>query len=149
MPKGIVLPANPNILEDIDDLIQLSFLNEPSVLHNLCCIYSKNKSYTKARPILLAMNPFKGAEILGNEIVSGCEKKPEFLLIRVIQLAKGERSFHMFYQLYSGVPSSLKGCILFIDNRDGINSVSKIVDADSIRNGNVISFLIRDGLETK
>ncbi|KAK9149020.1 hypothetical protein Scep_007777 [Stephania cephalantha] len=74
--KGTVLPANPNILEDTDDLVQLSFLNEPSVLHNLCCRYSQSKSYTKARPILLAMNLFKGVEVCGNELVSGCRKKP-------------------------------------------------------------------------
>jgi hypothetical protein len=29
------LPENPDILEGVDDLIQLSYLNEPSVLHNL------------------------------------------------------------------------------------------------------------------
>ncbi|KAK9158533.1 hypothetical protein Scep_005107 [Stephania cephalantha] len=161
MPKGIVLPANPNILEDTDDLIQLSFLNEPSVFHNLCCRYSQNKSYTKAGPVLLAMNPFKGAEIHGNELVSGCGKKPrvspgiyywakdafiammndegklidihfkptgkvfgakiqtcKFHLdfkMRVIQLAEVERSFYVFYQLYFGAPSSLKGCIMLID----------------------------------
>jgi myosin-5 len=29
-----LLPAIPDILEGVDDLIQLSYLNEPSVLHN-------------------------------------------------------------------------------------------------------------------
>ncbi|KAK9082168.1 hypothetical protein Syun_031617 [Stephania yunnanensis] len=76
MPMGTVLPANPNILEDTDDLVQLSFLNEPSVLHNLCCRYSQSKIYTKAGPVLLVMNPFKGAEVRGNELVAGREKKP-------------------------------------------------------------------------
>ncbi|KAK9121154.1 hypothetical protein Syun_018771 [Stephania yunnanensis] len=47
MLKGTILPANPNILEDIDDLVQLSFLNEPSVLYNLCYRYSQSKSYGK------------------------------------------------------------------------------------------------------
>ncbi|KAK9166003.1 hypothetical protein Scep_001194 [Stephania cephalantha] len=74
MSKGIVLPANPNILEDIDDLVHLSFLNEPSVLHNLCNRYSQKQ--TKAGPVLLAMNPFKWVEVRGNELVAGCGKKP-------------------------------------------------------------------------
>ncbi|KAK9087338.1 hypothetical protein Syun_029732 [Stephania yunnanensis] len=52
MPKGTVLPANPNILEDTDDL-------------------------AKAGSVLLAMNPFKGAEVRGNELVSSCRKKPK------------------------------------------------------------------------
>ncbi|KAK9099231.1 hypothetical protein Syun_026276 [Stephania yunnanensis] len=34
-------------------------------------------------------------------------------------------------------------------NRDGINSVSENVVADSIRNGKLIPFLIRDGIETE
>ncbi|KAK9151475.1 hypothetical protein Syun_009784 [Stephania yunnanensis] len=76
MPKGTVLPTNPNILEDTDDLVQLSFLNELSVLHNLCCRYSQSKSYTKVGPVLLAMNLFKGVEVRGNELVSDCGKKP-------------------------------------------------------------------------
>ncbi|KAK9162440.1 hypothetical protein Syun_003342 [Stephania yunnanensis] len=45
MPKGTILPANPNILKDTDDLVQLSFLNELSVLHNLFYGYSQRKSY--------------------------------------------------------------------------------------------------------
>ncbi|KAK9162439.1 hypothetical protein Syun_003341 [Stephania yunnanensis] len=65
MPKGTVLPANPNILEDTDDLIQLSFLNELSVLYNLW------------------------AEIRGNELVSGCGKKPRVSL-KIYYWAKGK-----------------------------------------------------------
>ncbi|KAK9099168.1 hypothetical protein Syun_026213 [Stephania yunnanensis] len=76
MSKGTILPANHNILEDIEDLVQLNFSKEPSVLHNLCCRYSQSKSYTKTGLVLLAMNLFKGAEVRGNELVAGCGKKP-------------------------------------------------------------------------
>lgn len=40
-----LFPANPDILEGVDDLIQLSYLNEPSVLYNLQCRYSKDIIY--------------------------------------------------------------------------------------------------------
>jgi len=40
-----LLPANPDILEGVDDLIQLSYLNEPSVLHNLQFRYSQDMIY--------------------------------------------------------------------------------------------------------
>jgi len=40
-----LLPANPDILEGVDDLIQLSYLNEPSVLHNLRFRYSQDMIY--------------------------------------------------------------------------------------------------------
>lgn len=40
-----LLPANPDLLEGVDDLIQLSYLNEPSVLHNLQFRYSQDMIY--------------------------------------------------------------------------------------------------------
>lgn len=40
-----LLPANPDVLEGVDDLIELSYLNEPSVLHNLQYRYSHDLIY--------------------------------------------------------------------------------------------------------
>lgn len=45
VPTAELLPANPDILEGVDDLIQLSYLNEPSVLHNLQHRYSHERIY--------------------------------------------------------------------------------------------------------
>ncbi|XP_068668431.1 myosin-1-like [Aristolochia californica] len=70
-----VLPANPDILEGIDDLIQLSYLNEPSVLHNLQKKYSKDEVYTKAGPVLVAINPFKEVALYGNDFVAAYRQK--------------------------------------------------------------------------
>ncbi|KAK9107166.1 hypothetical protein Syun_023177 [Stephania yunnanensis] len=97
MPKVTVLPANPNILEDTDDLVQLSFLNEPSVLHNLCCRYSQSKSYGK----LIDIHFKPTGKVFRTNIQT-------FLFEKM-------RVFHVFYQLCYGAPSSLKGCILLID----------------------------------
>ncbi|KAL9252357.1 Myosin-1-like protein [Drosera capensis] len=187
-----LLPANPEILEGVDDLIQLSYLNEPSVLHNLQHRYSHNMIYSKAGPVLIAINPFKDMQINGNHyftayrqnlvdsphvyatadatynemvrdgvnssiIISGdsgagkteAEKlamqylahlaggtggvESEVLqtscileafgnaktsrndnysrFSRVVQVANGERSYHVLYQLCSGAPSSLRGTL--------------------------------------
>ncbi|KAG4906162.1 hypothetical protein JHK86_054646 [Glycine max] len=54
-----LVPANPDILDGVDDLMQLSYLNEPSVLFNLQYRYNQNMIYTKAGPVLVAINPFK------------------------------------------------------------------------------------------
>ncbi|WJX73410.1 Myosin-2, variant 3 [Trifolium repens] len=70
-----LLPANPDILEGVDDLIQLSYLNEPSVLHNLRFRYSQDMIYSKAGPILIALNPFKDVPIYGNQYVAAYRKK--------------------------------------------------------------------------
>lgn len=47
MPVGEVLPANPDVLEGVDDLMQLSYLNEPSVLHNLHNRYAQDMIYVR------------------------------------------------------------------------------------------------------
>ena len=40
-----LLPANPSILNGVDDLMQLSYLNEPSVLYNLQYRYACDMIY--------------------------------------------------------------------------------------------------------
>lgn len=46
-----LLPANPDILDGVDDLMQLSYLNEPSVLYNLQYRYSHDMIYVSKRLI--------------------------------------------------------------------------------------------------
>ncbi|XP_028779865.1 myosin-2 isoform X2 [Neltuma alba] len=73
--RSEILPANPDILEGVDDLIQLSYLNEPSVLHNLRFRYSQDMIYNKAGPVLIALNPFKEIQIYGNDYISAYRQK--------------------------------------------------------------------------
>lgn len=49
MSTGELLPANPDILEGVDDLIQLSYLNEPSVLNNIQYRYSRDMIYVSSQ----------------------------------------------------------------------------------------------------
>ncbi|KAK3040310.1 hypothetical protein RJ639_028225 [Escallonia herrerae] len=72
---GELLPANPEILEGVDDLIQLSYLNEPSVLHNLHQRHSRDIIYSKAGPVLIAINPFKAVQLYGNDFVTAYRQK--------------------------------------------------------------------------
>ncbi|KAG5153273.1 hypothetical protein JHK84_029745 [Glycine max] len=64
-----LVPANPDILDGVDDLMQLSYLNEPSVLFNLQYRYNHNMIYTKAGPVLVAVNPFKKVPLYGNDYI--------------------------------------------------------------------------------
>ncbi|KAG5597705.1 hypothetical protein H5410_038937, partial [Solanum commersonii] len=75
VPVGEVLPANPDVLEGVDDLMQLSYLNEPSVLHNLHNRYARDMIYSKAGPALIAINPFKDIQLYGNEFVIAYRQK--------------------------------------------------------------------------
>ncbi|CAA0839049.1 Myosin-1 [Striga hermonthica] len=71
----ILLPANPDILDGVDDLMQLSYLNEPSVLYNLEYRYNQDMIYTKAGPVLIALNPFKKVPLYGTEFIEAYKRK--------------------------------------------------------------------------
>ncbi|XP_043693936.1 myosin-1-like isoform X3 [Telopea speciosissima] len=70
-----LLPANPDILDGVDDLMQLSYLNEPSVLYNLQYRYTQDMIYTKAGPVLVAINPFKEVSLYGNDYIEAYKCK--------------------------------------------------------------------------
>ncbi|XP_020211927.1 myosin-1 [Cajanus cajan] len=73
--EDILVPANPDILDGVDDLMQLSYLNEPSVLFNLQYRYNHNMIYTKAGPVLVAVNPFKKVPLYGNDYIEAYKCK--------------------------------------------------------------------------
>lgn len=50
--RDTLLRANPDILNGVDDLMQLSYLNEPSVLYNLQYRYSQNFIYVSSLLLL-------------------------------------------------------------------------------------------------
>ncbi|KAK9674026.1 hypothetical protein RND81_12G206000 [Saponaria officinalis] len=70
-----LLPANPDILDGVDDLIQLSYLNEPSVVGNLHYRYSRDQIYSKAGPVLIAINPFKAVKMYGSNHIIDYRQK--------------------------------------------------------------------------
>ncbi|KAG6388962.1 hypothetical protein SASPL_150399 [Salvia splendens] len=63
-----LLPTVPQIVVSDDDLAQLSYLNEPSVLHNLCVdITRKYTLHRMAGPVLLSVNSFKNVQLYGDD----------------------------------------------------------------------------------
>ncbi|KQK15762.1 myosin-3 isoform X2 [Brachypodium distachyon] len=70
-----LLPANPDILNGVDDLIQMSYLNAPSVLYNLQFRYSHDLIYTKAGPVLIAVNPLKEVPLYGKDFIRQYRQK--------------------------------------------------------------------------
>ncbi|KAI3816405.1 hypothetical protein L1987_16099 [Smallanthus sonchifolius] len=73
--SACLLPANPEILDGIDDLIQLSYLSEPSVLYNLQYRYDRDMIYSKAGPVLVAINPFKTIPLYGDDYIEAYKRK--------------------------------------------------------------------------
>eukprot|EP00854_Cymbomonas_tetramitiformis_P001340 gene1340-1938_t len=70
VPTNSVMPANPALLEGVEDLTQLSYLNEPSILENLRTRYGRDDIYTRAGPVLIAVNPFKKMPSIYNQEIS-------------------------------------------------------------------------------
>ena len=65
-PRNMDLPQEPDwerqtgrTVVGVDDLIQLTHLHEPAILHVLCLRYAHDLIYTYTGPILLALNPFQ------------------------------------------------------------------------------------------
>lgn len=55
-----LLDCNIEALDStIDDLINISDLNEMSILHNLRIRYKEDRIYTSVSSILISVNPFK------------------------------------------------------------------------------------------
>ncbi|KAL3642242.1 hypothetical protein CASFOL_013057 [Castilleja foliolosa] len=73
VPMQELLPANADVLEGVDDLVQLSYLNEPSILHILQYRYSKDIIY--AGPVLVAFNPFKDVQLYGSDFITAYREK--------------------------------------------------------------------------
>lgn len=48
-----LIPANPDILDGVDDLMQLSYLNEPSVLYDLEYRYNQDIIYVSVRKFVI------------------------------------------------------------------------------------------------
>ncbi|KAL7586260.1 myosin-1 [Lactuca sativa] len=75
VPSDVLLPANPEILDGVADLMQLSYLSEPSVLYNLQYRYDRDMIYSKAGPVLVAINPFKNIPLYGRDYIDGYKRK--------------------------------------------------------------------------
>ena len=66
--------SSPNSREEpiglVNDLIHLTHLHEPAILHSLRLRYDGDVIYTSTGPILIAINPFKKMEgLYGEEVM--------------------------------------------------------------------------------
>ncbi|OAD73612.1 hypothetical protein PHYBLDRAFT_71839 [Phycomyces blakesleeanus NRRL 1555(-)] len=54
-----IYPMNPPKFDKVDDMADLTFLNEPSVIYNLAMRYKSNMIYTYSGLFLVAINPYR------------------------------------------------------------------------------------------
>lgn len=61
--------TDTGVVGGVDDLIELTHLHEPAILHALRLRYDADIIYTSTGPILIAVNPFKKMDIYSMEIM--------------------------------------------------------------------------------
>lgn len=61
--------VSPSVVGGVDDLIGLTHLHEPAILHALRLRYDADIIYTATGPILIAVNPFKKMDIYGKDVM--------------------------------------------------------------------------------
>jgi myosin-5 len=75
---GGTLAESSGEIEDtahaVDDLIRLTHLHEPAILHTLSSRFHRNIIYTSTGPILIAINPFKKLPLYTDEVLARYEQ---------------------------------------------------------------------------
>ena len=61
--------VSSNIVGGVDDLIELTHLHEPAILHALRLRYDADIIYTSTGPILIAVNPFKPMPLYSDQMM--------------------------------------------------------------------------------
>lgn len=69
VPKDAVYKANPARFDLVENMAHLSYLNEPSILHNLQQRYLSNLQYTYSGLFLVAVNPYKMLPVYTKEYI--------------------------------------------------------------------------------
>jgi myosin heavy chain 9/10/11/14 len=67
--------VNPPQFDKADDMAELTFLNEASVVHNLSTRYSNDSIYTYSGLFLVAVNPYKSLPIYNSETIEAYKNK--------------------------------------------------------------------------
>ncbi|CEP62051.1 myosin 1 LALA0_S04e06634g [Lachancea lanzarotensis] len=70
LPIEEVCDVNPSTFDRIDDMSELTHLNEPSVLHNLENRYADDIIYTYSGLFLVAINPYSNIRIYSQDYIN-------------------------------------------------------------------------------
>ncbi|GAA5812558.1 hypothetical protein MFLAVUS_006015 [Mucor flavus] len=70
-----IKPMNPPKFDMVDDMAELTHLNEPSVIHNLTVRYKTNRVYTYSGLFLVAVNPYRKLPIYSEEYIQSYKGK--------------------------------------------------------------------------
>ncbi|GAN08510.1 conserved hypothetical protein [Mucor ambiguus] len=75
IPQSKIQPMNPPKFDMVDDMAELTYLNEPSVIHNLTLRYKANHVYTYSGLFLVAVNPYRNLPIYTENFIQSYKGK--------------------------------------------------------------------------
>ncbi|KAH3681785.1 hypothetical protein WICPIJ_007223 [Wickerhamomyces pijperi] len=75
--SSLISEVNPSKFDKADDIAELTFLNEPSVLHNLEARYKDDIIYTHSGLFLVAINPYATLPIYTDDYVNMYHNVPK------------------------------------------------------------------------
>ena len=90
--KHDVSPVNPPNFDGADDIADLTYLSEASVVHNLRLRHASNDIYTYSGLFLVAINPYKSLPIYSPAMIKGAPLLCSFLQRFRSQIAKRSRT---------------------------------------------------------
>ena len=129
--SNLVEYRNTDENDDIDNLIKLPNLNEPSILNAIWLRYNRDQIYTFTGPILIAVNPFKQINVYDdfeiNEIphVYSVASKAYHQMIK----NKNDQTIMVSGESGAGKTQSAKYILQYISQT---NKTMKITDMDNI-----------------
>ncbi len=128
-----------------NNLINLTYLNEPTVLNNILFRYSNDEIYTFNGDILIAVNPFKKIPIYSNEIINNyikndfdvLEPHPYYIskkAIKQLNFNKENQSILVSGESGAGKTQTTKFILNYISNisNDNSNLSNKILSSNPI-----------------
>ncbi|KAI9486952.1 MAG: P-loop containing nucleoside triphosphate hydrolase protein [Benjaminiella poitrasii] len=83
--QAMIQPMNPPKFDMVDDMAELTHLNEPSVIHNLTVRYKAHHVYTYSGLFLVAVNPYRNLSIYSDDYIQSYKGK-----------RRGEMSPHIY-----------------------------------------------------
>lgn len=135
-----VSTQNPVELDFAEDVCQLKYLNEPSVLHNIRSRFANNLIHTKAGPTLIVINPMIHLPIYSDKIITALKTCPsDNMPPHVYSLAqcsyremletRRDQSLIFIGNSASGKSTSFKHAIFYLTLMAGAN---KVISAEKI-----------------
>lgn len=135
-----VSTKNPDDLDFAEDICQLKYLNEPSVLHCIRSRFTNNLIHTRAGPSLIVVNPAIHLPIYSDKIISALKScKSENMPPHIYSLAQSsyremldsrrDQSLIFIGNSSSGKSTSFKHAIFYLTLMAGSN---KVLNAEKI-----------------